>query len=137
MADMVSAPRLRERAALFLVSNIGQAVASPAWETLQQSRQDLVIELQKRIRERNRVYLGPAATVKTKAEIRLEVEAEKKEDLLENLTLSWPTLGAMLVIGILYMYVSMFNTSFGNVVPALNVCVLFGAVIWGMKNLAD
>jgi len=137
VADMVSAPRLRERAALFLVSNIGQVLDTTAWNNLQVSRPDLISELQARIRDRNRVYLGPAATIKTKTELHIEEEAKKSDGFLEHMSISWATILALVVFGILYIYVSAYNTSFGNIVPALNVAVLLGAIGLGMKNLAE
>lgn len=137
IADLVSAPRLRERALSFITSHVAQVAASPAFVHLQREAPQLLVEVQARIRQRNTTYVAPPAPLKTALQAAAEKEQEEQDELFSVQPLPWWVLLAVVCLGVLYSYVAVFNTSFGFVVPALNVVVLLGAVAAALRSMGE
>ena len=104
---------------------------------LQKSSPAIVAELHQRLKERNRVHLASVKAIKTQKELKAELEKQEADDLFSTFSLSWYSIGALVVLGILYTYISVFNTSFGYAVPTINVIVLMAATLYALKSMGE
>ena len=137
LADLVSAPRLREAALTFMVRRLPAVSASPAWEVLARRNPALVDELLERVQRRNDAYYGVLASAGAAAALGNADgdDGDTKADELTQEPFPWKQVVMLLLLAVLYRAVAHHNTAMTNFVPAINVVVLLGTLVYAMYSI--
>lgn len=143
LADLYSAPRLRESALAFAVRHLDRVASSQAYRDFAAQHPTLVHDIFDKIKATSPHTQGltaDEAEQKRKEEVKAlnggGANEDEEEEKLDTKPFPWTSIGGLLVCGLIYHQFSNI-VALGWLVPAFNILFTVAIVAYGIMGLKD